>query len=378
MLCASLSLGAYMLMIHVSAAEQIFTVMIIGSLGVLFTMMILRSANRMMHLEAEAACPPRHVLIVGAGEAGRAIASELSHQSGPACQVVGFVDDNPSGLNLDGCQVLGGRDDIMNLIQHYHVEEVVIAYAPTWQQKLAETLVRKSQGQVNVKIMPSLYEAMIARPSFARISDIPVLSLNGIHARSSYRRYETAKRLADIALSVIALILAAPLLLASAIAIKATSPGPVVYRQARVGRNGKLYTIYKLRTMVTDAERRTGPVLSSQNDTRVTFVGKILRKTKIDEIPQFVNVLKGDMSVVGPRPERPCFVKDYIETIPGYRERLKVRPGITGLAQVCGYYLTDPHTKLRYDLMYTYNPSLCWDLKIIILTFAVVWKNLWQ
>ena len=135
-------------------------------------------------------------------------------------------------------------------------------------------------------------------------------------------------------------------------AIKLTSPGPVFYTQKRVGRNNKVFQLYKFRTMINNAEARTGPVLSSEKDGRVTKVGRILRMTRIDEIPQLINVLKGDMSIVGPRPERPVFVEKYCKELPDYAYRHMINTGITGLAQVSGKYSTSPQDKLRYDLLY--------------------------
>jgi exopolysaccharide biosynthesis polyprenyl glycosylphosphotransferase len=177
------------------------------------------------------------------------------------------------------------------------------------------------------------------------------------------------KRGFDIFVSLLILLVTLPLSLLVVLGIQLTSPGPVLFRQERVGRNGRLFHCLKFRTMVSDAEAKTGPVLSSgKEDPRVTPFGRLLRKTRMDEIPQFLNVLLGHMSVVGPRPERTCFVEDFRRTVTAYDERHKVRPGITGLAQVHGYYLTDVHTKLRYDLMYVYNQSLLLDTKVLLQT----------
>jgi lipopolysaccharide/colanic/teichoic acid biosynthesis glycosyltransferase len=157
-----------------------------------------------------------------------------------------------------------------------------------------------------------------------------------------------------------------------AAAIWLTSPGPVIFRQVRVGRGGSSFTMYKFRTMHLEAERGTGPVLATENDPRVTRLGRFLRATRLDELPQLWNVLSGDMSFVGPRPERPEFVRQFEVEIQGYRERLKVRPGLTGYAQVNGEYHTSPATKLKYDLAYMYNRSFLLDLKILSETAKVI------
>ncbi|MBC7324452.1 MAG: sugar transferase, partial [Moorella sp. (in: Bacteria)] len=157
-----------------------------------------------------------------------------------------------------------------------------------------------------------------------------------------------------------------------AVGIRMTSPGPVFYVQERAGLGGKPFKLIKFRTMVDGAEDATGPVLATENDTRVTRIGRILRATRLDELPQFLNVLKGDMSIVGPRPERPFFVNQFREALPAYKHRLRVKPGITGLAQVEGKYDTEPEDKLRYDLYYIRNYSLLLDLQLIIQTLRVM------
>jgi exopolysaccharide biosynthesis polyprenyl glycosylphosphotransferase len=173
------------------------------------------------------------------------------------------------------------------------------------------------------------------------------------------------KGVLDRLIAGLLLVLGAPLLCLSGLLIKITSPGPILYRQQRVGRGGREFTLYKFRTMVDGAEAQTGPVLASRTDERVTWVGRILRESRLDELPQLFNVLNGTMSLVGPRPERPEFAREFLRTIPGYAERLQVKPGLTGLAQVNGEYHTTPEYKLKYDLAYIYNYSLWLDMRIL-------------
>jgi lipopolysaccharide/colanic/teichoic acid biosynthesis glycosyltransferase len=163
-----------------------------------------------------------------------------------------------------------------------------------------------------------------------------------------------------------------PVLLAAAIAIAVGDGFPVFFSQERVGRNLKPFRMHKLRTMVNDAEEACGPVLAEENDARITAAGRFLRKYRIDEIPQLVNILKGEMSFVGPRPERPYFVEQYLAETPGYRERFSVKPGVTGLAQVSGGYATTPERKLKYDLIYMYHQTLAMDAQIVAETLRVV------
>jgi len=183
------------------------------------------------------------------------------------------------------------------------------------------------------------------------------------------------KRFADILLSVLGLIFAAPLMMVVTILIKIDSPGPIFYRQQRVGQQGKLFTITKFRSMRTDAEAITGPIFADKYDLRITRVGRVLRTLRVDELPQLLNVLRGEMSFVGPRPERPFFVEQFAKEIPYYTQRLSVRPGLTGWAQVCypyGATLEDAIEKLRLDLYYVKNLSLFLDLCIIMKTCKIV------
>ncbi len=183
------------------------------------------------------------------------------------------------------------------------------------------------------------------------------------------------KRLLDVLTSLIILIITLPVIIITAIAIKLESRGPVFFKQERSGMNGAIFRIIKFRSMYEDAEKHTGPIWSSKDDPRVTGVGKIIRRVRIDELPQMINVLKGEMSIVGPRPERPFFVEKLSQEIPYYKRRLKVRPGITGWAQVKHKYdesVEDVKIKLRYDLFYIENMSLRMDFKIIMRTIFVV------
>lgn len=218
-------------------------------------------------------------------------------------------------------------------------------------------------------LVPGIYEIMIHNVTMDTIDDIPVFRVGPLGILPVY---ELLKRVVDIVLSALGLIVSLPLFLLFAVLIKLDSPGPVFYKQVRVGLNGTKFELIKFRTMINDAEKGIGPVLASENDPRITRVGRFLRYTRLDELPQLINVLKGDMSLVGPRPERPHFVDQFSGEIAGYGYRLKVRPGITGLAQVLGKYDTDAEDKLRYDLYYIRNYSPLLDIQIILQTIRVM------
>jgi len=209
----------------------------------------------------------------------------------------------------------------------------------------------------------------IAQSQLEHLDGIPVFRLSGF----TRKPVEAWKRLMDIALAVFFGVIALPLVLLAAIAIKIESPGgPVLFRQERVGQGGKVFELLKLRTMIPNAEMLTGPVLAEENDSRITRVGKVLRASRIDELPQLWNVLKGDMSFVGPRPERPVFVQQFRDEMPGYELRHQVKTGITGLAQVEGKYTTPPEDKLRFDLLYVKTMSPIKDIQILLHTLKVM------
>lgn len=224
-------------------------------------------------------------------------------------------------------------------------------------------------GEARIQIVPGSYEVFIGRVDFETLADIPLIDV-GRSPDSSWAKF--GKRMFDAVFSLVFLVLLIPLFALVAVLIKIDSRGPVFYLQERVGLRRKTFRCIKFRTMVADAEKYTGPVLAGENDTRITRVGKWLRKYRIDEFPQLINILKGEMSFVGPRPERPVFVEEFERTVPFYRERFKVRPGATGLAQIYGRYGTDPATKLKYDLIYIYNLSFLLDMLIIFRSISVI------
>ncbi len=201
------------------------------------------------------------------------------------------------------------------------------------------------------------------------VGGVPLIEVRNSQVIAPYALF---KRFVDFAVASTGLLLALPICLLTALAIKATSPGPVFYSQERMGLRGKRINLYKFRSMVSDAEAKTGPVWAKANDARVTPVGRFIRKHRIDEIPQLINVLRGDMSMIGPRPERPKFHEEFCEKWPLFNRRLDVRPGVTSLSHVLGSYDSTPEDRLRYDLMYISSVSLVTDLKILLATVRVV------
>ncbi len=220
-----------------------------------------------------------------------------------------------------------------------------------------------------VYIIPELYEIILTRAAMTQLHDTPVIECRTVRLSFAQLFF---KRLTDL---LVILILAVPvlvMLIPLVVLVKTTSQGPVFFTQERIGLFGRPFTLYKLRSMIAEAEEDSGPIFATEEDDRVTAAGRILRKTRLDELPQLFNVLRGDLSIVGPRPERPFFVNKFSEQMPDYELRHLVKPGITGLAQVAGYYATNTHDKLRYDLYYVTDYSLFLDFKILLLTIPTL------
>ncbi len=313
----------------------------------------------------------KSVLVVGAGDMGKSVAEKLSQYKDLGFVVKGFLDDDRSEgevVDVDGgIPVLGPLSELESVLEKEDVSDVYVALDLNNYNKILETLKVVNKYVVNVRLIPDLFQLLTLKARVEDLDGFPVISVDEPPLRGMLL---FVKRLMDFVVSATFLLLFSPFLVLIAFLIKLTSKGPVLYHQERMGLDGKKFVMHKFRTMVSDAESQTGPVMCSSDDPRVTKVGKFLRKFSLDEIPQLVNVLKGEMSLVGPRPERPVFVKKFREKIPKYMLRHKVKSGITGWAQVHGLRQDTPIDKrLDYDFYYIQNWSLSLDLKIL-------WKTL--
>jgi len=295
----------------------------------------------------------KKVLIVGET---REQAAELARK---------FVQHERGWFVLQGA-IRYDEKDIVRRIQDHDVILLSSTVPRTKKEEILDWCVKNNK---EVLVVPDLFDVFVLSARAEQIDDLLVLSIQSPGLTPSQK---VAKRLLDVSVSLIMLLLLSPILLVLYILIPLTSKGPAIYSQERLGLQGKPFRVYKFRSMVQDAEKYTGPVLAGEKDPRITPLGRFLRATRLDELPQLINVLKGDMSLVGPRPERPYFVKQFEQTIPGYGYRMVVKPGLTGLAQVMGKYSTTPEDKLRYDLLYIRNYSLLLDLKILFQTARVV------
>jgi sugar transferase (PEP-CTERM system associated) len=312
------------------------------------------------------------VLVVGAGATARMVARQIMSEHDYGYRVVGFIDEHPGGRNGRNPATLGVAEDIPRIVKDYDVDRIVVGLTDRrGKLPIAELLEAKLSG-VYVEDAASMYERLTGKilvddlkPSWLIFSDGFVIS--------RWTRFH--KRAIDLVMASAGILLSSPLLLLTALAVYLDSDGPILYCQARVGENGKTFTVFKFRSMRVDAEKAGMPIWATHQDHRITRVGRIIRLTRLDELPQFWNVLRGDMSFVGPRPERPYFVEQLVREIPFYQQRHAVKPGLTGWAQVkyrYGSSVEDAMEKLRYDLYYIKHLSISLDVSIVFDTVKVV------
>jgi len=316
----------------------------------------------------------RNVIIVGYNSKAMDIHRTIKKYRGLGLDVAGYVavKEKNIGKRFDGVEVLDSVHNVEKIIHQVDAEELILALEKHEDDILIEVITKCEEENVNLKIVPDLYEIISGQARTSQIYGFPLID---IMPQLMPEWEKKVKRFLDILFSLIVLLITFPIIFLISIVIKLESKGPIIFKQQRTGQNNKKFNVYKFRSMVQDAEKISGPVWSTKDDPRITKVGKLIRKIRIDEVPQMFNVLKGEMSLVGPRPERPYFVDKLSKEIPLYKRRLKVRPGVTGWAQVKHKYdetIEDVHTKLRYDLFYIENMSLRMDFKILFRTIFVV------
>jgi exopolysaccharide biosynthesis polyprenyl glycosylphosphotransferase len=314
------------------------------------------------------------VLVVGENaESVQDIIQEIEMSPWMQMRVQGVVLLNGPEVGLSEYPVLGQLEDVNELIPRHRIDEIVVASGISWKDHFFSSLSLPSgESSVRLTIRPTPFEMAIGRLRHINLHDTPLIELSR-NPNDPLARF--SKRAFDLTLSLLALVFLLPLAIPLALAIRLGSPGPIFYRQERVGYDSRAFKVIKFRTMIDGAEEEGCELYAVENDPRVTPFGRLLRRFRIDELPQIINVLKGEMSFVGPRPERPKFVAGFRKCVPGYNERHKVKPGITGLAQVRSYYETSAEKKLKYDLAYIYNHSFSLDLIILLQTIKTVLKG---
>jgi len=314
--------------------------------------------------------PDNRILIIGTGPVAAHLQRAISREVRLRSTIAGFLQSGaePPEPTIPPDRILGRAEDLPALIARGEKINVIILTDPRMEHdRTVEIVALCEQNLISFKLVPDIFRILTSSVDVQTIDDIPLLGVGKWPLDFVWNR--AAKRAEDIVCGSIGMVLAVPLITVAAILIKRSSPGPVMYRQQRCGKNGRVFTLYKLRTMRTDAEISTGPVWAAKNDPRRTNIGAFLRRHNLDELPQFWNVLKGEMSLVGPRPERPEFVEQFKEEIARYMSRHMSKPGLTGWAQVNGLRGNTSLTeRIKYDLYYLENWSLAFDFKIMIRT----------
>jgi sugar transferase (PEP-CTERM system associated) len=319
--------------------------------------------------------PRQRLLLVGIGAAAIKLEREImDRRQALGVDIVGFVDADPDGATrpADGVRVIGRIEDIPAIVKSRSVDRVVVSLADARGKLPMDRLLDMKLQGVTFDHLASVYEEFTGKIAVENLRPSWLIFSSGFHDTRARR---AAKRFIDVCTATTGLILAAPIMLVVAALVRLTSPGPVLFRQTRVGQSNRPFTLYKFRSMRADAEAATGPVWSRPDDPRVTRLGQFLRMSRLDELPQLWNVLVGEMSLVGPRPERPEFVEQLTREIPFYGQRHVVRPGVTGWAQVrykYGATKEDALEKLQYELYYIKNMSLALDFVIMVHTVKTI------
>lgn len=310
----------------------------------------------------------KQVLLVGYSRAAEEYIDRIQQNPQWGYVVRGILDDNiPSGTVYKGVKVIGRIANLMIILPASRLDEIAITLGLNEYYRLEEIVALCEKSGVHTKFIPDYNKVIPTKPYTEDILGLPVINIRYVPLSNTFNAL--VKRTMDIVGSIVAIIVSSPVMLVMCVLIKLTSPGPLIYRQERVGLHNRTFRMYKFRSMEVQPEAEEKKAWTVKNDPRVTAVGRFMRRTSIDELPQLFNILKGDMSLVGPRPERPFFVEKFREEIPRYMVKHQVRPGLTGWAQVNGYRGdTSIRKRIEYDLYYIENWTIGFDIKILFLT----------
>lgn len=317
----------------------------------------------------------RKAVILGLNRRGLDVLEKLQQSYHHGLSISGFLKANDDPILPEGTvipkAVLGNEKSINEVITQRRVDDIIIALDRPSPERIIETLMHVNGNPVSMKILPDMYEVVTGLARTNQLVGVPLIDVN-LNLDTFYTKH--LKRILDLVVAVPSIIILSPFWLLIALVIKLDSKGPAFYKQERIGRKGKRFYIKKFRTMISNAEEDTGPIWSGKNDMRITTFGKLLRRFHLDETPQLINIILGEMSIIGPRPERPYFIERLEKQYPFYNRRLKIRPGVSGWAQIKQPYdkdYQDVHQKLKYDFYYIENLSFRLDLKIILSTIWV-------
>ena len=311
----------------------------------------------------------RHLIFVGYSGAAEAFVDRILANPQWGYKICGILDDNKEpGYTYRGIAVLGPTDDLEAILENNRLDEIALTLALREYYKLKRIVAICEKSGVHTKFVPDYNDIIPTRPYTEDLLGLPVVNIRHVPLTNSFNM--VCKRAMDIAGAIVAIIIFSPVMLVTAVLVKTTSKGPLIYKQERVGLHNQTFQMYKFRSMEVQSAKSEKRAWTVRDDPRVTKVGRFIRKTSIDELPQLFNILKGDMSLVGPRPERPFFVEKFREEIPRYMVKHQVRPGLTGWAQINGYRGdTSIKKRIEYDLYYIENWTMGLDIKILFLTF---------
>jgi len=345
---------------YVLAAFTIFT-----TLFTVIERMVIRNSLRIIRSKGYNV---KHVLVVGGDELGLKFARRIDENQHIGYHIIGFLDDNlEKEYKILNSKVIGKIKDLEHIVLSNHLDRVVITLSPRDYNILEIIDICEKHG-VKAVIIPEFSKYFPARPTIDMLDDIPIIDVRYVPLDNMYKKF--LKRTFDCIAASLAIIILSPIILATAVLVKLSSPGSIIYKQERVGLNRKKFQIYKFRSMKNHDETKIAPQWTTEDDPRKTTIGSFIRRTSIDEFPQFFNILKGDMSLIGPRPERPVFVEMFREQIPKYMIKHYVRPGMTGWAQVNGWRgNTSIEKRIEHDIYYVENWTILLDIKIFFLTF---------
>ena len=311
----------------------------------------------------------RHLIFVGYSGAAEAFIDRILANPQWGYKISGILDDNKEpGYTYKGIAVLGPTDELEKILENNRLDEIALTLALREYYKLKRIVAICEKSGVHTKFVPDYNDIIPTRPYTEDLLGLPVVNIRHVPLTNSFNMI--CKRAMDIVGAIVAIIIFSPVMLVTAVLVKTTSKGPLIYKQERVGLHNQTFQMYKFRSMEVQSAKSEKRAWTVRDDPRVTKVGRVIRKTSIDELPQLINILKGDMSLVGPRPERPFFVEKFREEIPRYMVKHQVRPGLTGWAQVNGYRGdTSIKKRIEYDLYYIENWTMGLDIKILFLTF---------
>lgn len=332
------------------------------------TLLMRALIRRVLHLFRKKGYNLKHILLVGYSRAAEAYIDRIMANPQWGYMVRGILDDNvPRGAVYKGVKVLGSIDNLLYILPENKLDEIAVTLSLQDYDRLEEIVNLCEKSGVHTKFIPDYNSLIPGRPYTEDLSGLPVINIRYVPLSNTINA--VAKRAVDIIGSLCGLVLLSPLLLVVAVLVKTTSKGPVIFAQERVGQHNRVFKMYKFRTMRVQEETEEKKGWTTRNDPRVTKVGRFLRRTSIDELPQLFNILIGNMSLVGPRPERPQYVEKFREEIPRYMIKHQVRPGLTGWAQINGYRGdTSIRKRIEYDIFYIENWSMGLDFKIMFLT----------